>query len=71
MSKKGKVILVAVLSVAAILVMLWNFDVFASPPKQPPPPTANMTPEQKTEFEKDQQKQREWEKKQPRPASGA
>jgi hypothetical protein len=69
MSKKGKIILASILGVAAVVVTLWNLGVFESAPKPPPPPTANMTPDQKVQFEKEQQQLREQIKK--RPPSGA
>jgi hypothetical protein len=71
MPKSAKIAIAAILGIVAIIVILWDFGLFDSPPKQPPPPTANMTPEQKTEFDKDQQKRQEWEKKQTKPPSGA
>ena len=69
MSKKGKIILASILGVAAIVVTLWNLGMFDSPPKPPPPPTQNMTPDEKVQFEKEQQQLREQIKK--RPPSGA
>lgn len=69
MSKKGKVILASVLGVAAIFVMLLNLGLFEGKPKPPPNPTANFTPEQKEQFNKEQQQLQEQIKK--RPPSGA
>jgi hypothetical protein len=70
MSKTGKIVLAAVLGIAAILLILWDFDVFAGKPPPPPDPTANYTPAEKQELQKEQQQRIEWEKKQKAP-SGA
>jgi len=69
MTKTAKISIAAVLGVVAILVLLWDFGMFDSAPKAPPPPTVNMTPAEKVEFEKQQEQTRELVKK--RPPSGA
>jgi hypothetical protein len=70
MPKSAKIALAAFLGVAAIIVLLWDFGVFEGKPAPPPDPMASYSPEQKQQFQKEQEKRVEWEKKQ-KPPSGS